>query len=115
MESDLRKKVCLGVADLAEGEIRGYEPEGRLVCLAKVDGQYKAIDDWCNHAGCQLSMGWLDPAPGGGKMIVCPCHEIGFHLDTGKNETSPEICDDQAAFPVTVEGGLVWVELPEEG
>lgn len=113
----MSKKLLLGVADLAEGEMRGYEPEGahgRLVCLVKVEGRYRAIDDWCNHAGCQISMGgWLDRKPGGA-TAVCPCHEIGFDVDTGKNVTSPMICGDQESFPVSVEGGEVWVELPEE-
>jgi len=109
------RKVRLGPADLREGEMRGYEPAGgRLVLLARVEGRYRAIDDWCNHAGCQISMGWLDRRPEGGATAVCPCHEVGFDVETGRNLTSPLICGDQPVFPVTVEGGDVYVELPEE-
>lgn len=110
----MSRKVRLGPADLNDGELRGYEPEGRLVLLAKVDGSYRAIDDWCNHAGCQISMGWIDRGPDGRAMAVCPCHEIGFDLVTGRNLTSPMIAGDQRAFGVSIVEGEVWVELPEE-
>lgn len=109
-------KIRLGPADLRDGEMRGYEvPGGRLVLLGRVGARYRAIDDWCNHAGCQISMGWLDTRPDGGATAVCPCHEIGFDLETGRNLTSPMLCGDQASFPVVVEDGEVWVELPEDG
>jgi len=104
------KNVKLGPADLKEGEIRGYEVGKRNVLVACVGGRVKAIDDWCNHAGCLLSGGHLE-----GNLIVCPCHEIGFDLDTGKNATSPGIADDQPAFKTEVEGGeLVLVDFPVE-
>lgn len=109
-------KVRLGAADLEDGEMRGYElPGGRLVLLGRVGDRYAAIDDWCNHAGCQISMGWLDKRQDGGATAVCPCHEIGFDLQTGRNLTSPELCDDQPAYDVDVRDGEVWVKLPVEG
>lgn len=111
------RRVLLGREELQEGEMRGYEPEGtgRLVCLARVDGRYLAIDDWCNHAGCQLSMGgWLARGPGGAPIAVCPCHEVGFELATGRNVTSPGIAGDQPAFPVHVEDGLVFADIEDE-
>jgi 3-phenylpropionate/trans-cinnamate dioxygenase ferredoxin subunit len=104
------KNVKLGPADLKEGELRGYEIGKRNVLVACVGGRIKAIDDWCNHAGCLLSGGHLE-----GNLAVCPCHEIGFDLDTGKNMTSPGIADDQPAFKTTVENGeLLLVDFPVE-
>lgn len=95
-------KVTLGPADLAEGELRSYEVGKRNVLIARVDGRYRALDDWCNHAGCLLSGGRVE-----GNMVICPCHEIGFDLDTGKNVTSPEIADDQPIFRVSVVDGQI--------
>jgi len=109
----LTKLVRLGVPDLKEGELRGYEPEGeggRLVCLAKVDGQYRAVDDWCNHAGCLLSAGWIARKEGRA-MVVCPCHEIGFDLETGKNLVAPAICGDQQPFRVVEKDGVLFAEI----
>ena len=100
-------KVKLGPADLAENELRGYEVGKRNVLVAKVGGRYKALDDWCNHAGCLLSGGHLE-----GNLVVCPCHEVGFDLDSGANVTSPGVCDDQPTVKVAVVAGEIVVEDP---
>lgn len=83
--------------------------DGRSVCLAKVGGAYRAIDDWCNHAGCSLSAGWLEQH-GARHVVICPCHEIGFDLETGENVNAKHIADDQEAFRVEVVEGEVWIE-----
>jgi 3-phenylpropionate/trans-cinnamate dioxygenase ferredoxin subunit len=98
-------KVKIGPADLEEREMRSYEVGKRCVLVARVDGRYKALDDWCNHAGCLLSGGRIEE-----NMVVCPCHEVGFDLDTGKNLTSPGIADDQTAFPAAVEDGQIVID-----
>jgi 3-phenylpropionate/trans-cinnamate dioxygenase ferredoxin component len=103
----MAEKVNLGPADFAENELRGYEVGPRNVLVAKVGGRYKALDDWCNHAGCLLSGGRLE-----GNTVVCPCHEVGFDLDTGANVTSPGVCDDQPTVKVAVETGDIVVEDP---
>lgn len=102
-------KIKLGPADFSEKELRGYEVGKSSVCVAKINGRYKGIDDWCNHGGCLLSGGHLE-----GNMVVCPCHEVGFDMDTGKNVTSPGVCDDQPAMSVSVEDGELVVDVPEE-
>jgi 3-phenylpropionate/trans-cinnamate dioxygenase ferredoxin component len=102
-------RIELGAADLEEGELRGYDLGKRAVCVARVNGQYKALDDWCNHAGCLLSGGRVE-----GNLVVCPCHEVGFDLDSGANMTSPGVCDDQPRCQVQEEQGRL-VLLAEEG
>lgn len=104
------KRINLGAADLVEGELRGYAVGKRNVLVACVGGNLKAMDDWCNHAGCLLSSGRLEQ-----NTVVCPCHEIGFDLDSGKNVTSPGIADDQPVFPIRIEAGqIVVVGFPTE-
>jgi 3-phenylpropionate/trans-cinnamate dioxygenase ferredoxin subunit len=100
-------KIKLGPADFAEKEMRGYEVGNRNVCIAKVNGRYKGLDDWCNHAGCLLSGGRIED-----NLVICPCHEVGFDLDTGKNETSPGIADDQTVVAVAVENGQIVIDDP---
>ena len=99
----------LGPADLADGEMRSYAVGKRNVLVANVGGRYRALDDWCNHAGCLLSGGHLEET-----TVVCPCHEIGFDLDTGRNVTSPGIADDQPIFRVSVIDGeiVLWDFTP---
>ncbi|MBL8955512.1 MAG: Rieske (2Fe-2S) protein, partial [Myxococcaceae bacterium] len=65
------KKTKLGPANLKEGEMRGYPVGKRNVLIACVGGKVKALDDWCNHAGCLLSGGTLE-----GNQVTCPCHEV---------------------------------------
>jgi 3-phenylpropionate/trans-cinnamate dioxygenase ferredoxin subunit len=102
-------KIKLGPADFAEQEMRGYEVGKRSLCVARINGSYKGLDDWCNHAGCLLSGGRIE-----GNMVICPCHEVGFDMDTGKNETSPHVCDDQPTISIAVEDGELLVELTEK-
>jgi 3-phenylpropionate/trans-cinnamate dioxygenase ferredoxin subunit len=100
--------IDLGADDLAEGELRALEVDGRPLLLARHRGQLSALDDMCNHAGCLLSGGWIDAKKG---SVVCPCHEIEFDLGTGKNLTLPRLCDDQPAHAVRVEDGRALVRL----
>src|SRR4051794_21424948 len=101
-----KQTIVLGPADLANNELRGYEVGKRNVAVVKVDGQYKALDDWCNHAGCLLSGGRIEQ-----NLVVCPCHEVGFDLNSGANATSPGVCDDQPVVPIRVEDGKLVIEF----
>jgi 3-phenylpropionate/trans-cinnamate dioxygenase ferredoxin subunit len=98
-------RIKLGPANFREGEMRGFEIGKRNVVVALIGGKYKALDDWCNHAGCLLSGGRLEA-----NLVVCPCHEVGFDLDTGRNATSPGVCDDQPAFSIALEDGVLVLE-----
>ncbi|MGO9832028.1 MAG: Rieske (2Fe-2S) protein [Myxococcaceae bacterium] len=101
-------RIVLGDADVKEGELRPFEHGKLNICVARVGGRLKALDDWCNHAGCLLSGGRLE-----GNMVVCPCHEVGFDMDTGENLTSPGVCDNQPAFEVSEEQGKVVLHVME--
>src|SRR5690242_16982577 len=102
------KKLMIGPADFKENELRGYELGKRNIMVAKVGGRYKGLDDWCNHAGCLLSGGRVED-----NLVMCPCHEVGFDLDTGANATSPGVCDDQPTARVSVQAGRLMLEVEE--
>ena len=103
-------RATLGPADLEEGELRVYPVGTRQVLVVRVGGRLKAMDDWCNHAGCSLSGGRIEE-----NTIVCPCHEIGFDLDSGKNVTSEGLALDQPTYRIElVDGQLVVVGVPTE-
>lgn len=99
-----QRRISLGRADLAEGELRGLEVGERNILVARVGGRLKALDDVCNHAGCLLSGGHVED-----NLVVCPCHDVGFDLDTGKNVTDPELCDDQPAVRVEEDSGELFL------
>lgn len=87
------EKLTLTPGPLPEGELKGVKVGKRNLLLVRHEGTVRAIDDWCNHAGCLLSGGRVEDS-----MVVCLCHEIGFDLVSGKNVTSPGICDHQHVF-----------------
>jgi len=106
----MSQRIKLGPANFKDGEMRGYEFGKRNVVVVRTGGRYKALDDWCNHAGCLLSGGRVEQ-----NLIVCPCHDVGFDLDTGKNVTSPGVCDHQPAFRIVEENGILILEEEVHG
>jgi 3-phenylpropionate/trans-cinnamate dioxygenase ferredoxin subunit len=94
--------------DVGPADLRSVEVGKRLVLLARDAGCTFALDDWCNHAGCLLSGGRIERA-----QVICPCHEVGFELASGKVATRPRICDDQPRFEITERDGRLLVTLPD--
>lgn len=66
------------VGDLAPGDVKLLNVEGRMVALANVDGTYYVFGDTCTHMQCSLSDGTLD-----GDVVECPCHGSQFNVRTG--------------------------------
>ena len=91
--------------ELATGEGRVVEVEGRELALVNVDGVYHCIENACPHRGGPLGEGDLE-----GRVVSCPWHAWRWDVTTGANTNNPAV--RVAAYPVTVEGGAVFVELP---
>ncbi len=100
------ERISLGPSSaIVEGQLRGFEVEPeRFVLVARLEGGLHAIDDWCNHAGCLLSGGRR-----AGGVVLCPCHEIGFDLLSGKNVTDPNLCADQRRYQVGEQDGEIFL------
>lgn len=86
-----------GLADTPVGPIAVYHVGGRL----------HAVEDTCPHAGASLCDGELD-----GDVITCPRHGSQFRVTDGARVRGPA---DSAIehFPVVIEAGEAFVELPE--
>lgn len=93
------------VGEVAPGEARTVEAEGRPIALFNVDGRFYAIDNTCSHRGGPLGEGDLD-----GSVVSCPWHAWRWDVTTGANVNNPVV--RVACFPVTVEDGGVYVDLP---
>ncbi|PLS86067.1 MAG: Rieske (2Fe-2S) protein, partial [Actinobacteria bacterium] len=64
----------LAAADeVAPGEIRQYQVQGRFVALCNVGGDLYAFEDVCTHAFARLSEGGLE-----GDQVKCPLHGAKF-------------------------------------
>ena len=78
------------------------------ICLAHAeDGNFYAINDVCTHENFLLSGGELFDL-----QVECPQHGSRFDLVTGKVTGLPAVIP-ATTYPVTVEGGEVYVEVPD--
>ena len=92
-------------ADVAPGQVRVFEAQGRRIALCNVDGAFYAIDDVCTHDGGPLDQGEID-----GHQIECPRHGARFDVRDGRALTLPAVRPVRS-YPVQVEDGVVKVGI----
>lgn len=91
---------------LQDGEMRTYSAHGTDVLLVRRAGQYHALAAHCPHYGAPLEKGRLV-----GEQLVCPWHHACFRVTDGAL-CEPPALDALPAFPVRVQEGQVWVQVP---
>lgn len=69
---------------------------------------WHAVDNVCTHQYALLSDGYVEDG-----CIECPLHQGRFDLATGEALCAP-VTASIRVYPVKVEGGKVYVALPEE-
>jgi nitrite reductase (NADH) small subunit len=74
--------------------------------VCNVNGAITALHGVCPHAGGPLGQGRIDE----GGRLVCPFHEWEFDCATGANVALAAIA--VPSYPVKVEGGDVFADLP---
>jgi 3-phenylpropionate/trans-cinnamate dioxygenase ferredoxin subunit len=104
-----RHSICKTAA-LPEGKGESFVVAGWRVALFNVGGEFYAIEDRCSHADAPMADGFVHAAE---LCVACPWHGAEFDLRSGKALSAPA-CEDIAAFPTSVEGDEVWIELPED-
>jgi 3-phenylpropionate/trans-cinnamate dioxygenase ferredoxin subunit len=107
MESEDGFVSVLDLKELDEGKMKLVTVEGTPVLLIKQKGQIFAINNRCPHMACALSGGVLD-----GFVIVCPCHDWRFNIETGEYEDEPFF--QLTKYDWKIEAGRIWVKLEEE-
>jgi nitrite reductase/ring-hydroxylating ferredoxin subunit len=91
------------VTDLAPGDIKPLELEGRRIVLVRDGDAFHATQRACLHQGGDLSEGIVSRG-----FLICPVHGWKFRVATGVHEISPETC--LATFAVRIEGEDVYVD-----
>jgi len=99
----IKRNVC-ALAELQENRGRLVSLGNKALALFRLDERIVAIDAECPHAGGPLQEGAIE-----GGCVVCPWHEYAFELATGRCTTDPALSVN--TYPVSVEGGAVWVEV----
>jgi nitrite reductase/ring-hydroxylating ferredoxin subunit len=90
--------------ELQEGKMKLMRIEGTPVLFVKQSGKIFVIDNRCPHMGCGFSGGTLD-----GLVIVCPCHDWRFNLETGEYEEEPSL--KLVTYEWKIREGKIWVKL----
>ena len=104
MSAEGKRARVARVGDIAEGEARVVEVDGRTLALFNVGGSFYAIDNTCPHRGGPLGEGDLE-----GRIVLCPWHAWRWDVTTGNNANNPAV--KVACYPVSVEGEAVFVEI----
>lgn len=76
----------------------------RELALFRLGDRVHAVENFCPHRGGALAWGEVR-----GGVVHCPLHAWPFEIATGRCIEFPEVAVE--VFPVTVEGGVVFVEL----
>ncbi|MEK7206194.1 MAG: non-heme iron oxygenase ferredoxin subunit [candidate division NC10 bacterium] len=92
-------------SELAPGQAKRVEAQGKRIALFNVGGSYHAVDDTCTHRGGPLSEGQVD-----GNVVTCPWHGAKFNITTGE-VLGPPARAGVASFRTRVSGPDVEVEL----
>jgi nitrite reductase/ring-hydroxylating ferredoxin subunit len=82
------------------------EIDGRRIALVRRDDTVHAVDDSCPHAGGPLSEGTVTAG-----AVTCPYHGWVWDLTTGACRV-PARDARVPVYPVVVEAGEVWIDLP---
>ena len=97
-------KLCSVSEAPGEGNVVEAEAGGVAVCLARLNGDLHALDNWCPHRRGPLGQGWVE-----GNAVVCPWHSWAFDLRSGVAEPPDRAMVD--VFDVRLEGEDVLVDL----
>lgn len=100
-------RVDLGAeAEVREGGSRCVTANGVPYALFKVNGTVYCLDNTCTHLGGPLCQGTLRDS-----VIQCPWHGSRFDVRSGE-VVGPPARRPVRSYPVTIEGGKVWIDLP---
>ncbi len=93
------------IDEIAPGEAKMVEVEGKKIAIFNREGDYYAIDDTCPHARGPLSEGEVE-----GEVVTCPWHGSEFNIKTGKVLGTPARRGVDS-YRVQVEGSIIKIEV----
>ena len=96
-------RLCSAAEAPAAGKLGTFNVSGVDVCLANVEGELSAMDNWCPHRQGPLGEGWIE-----GSAVVCPWHAWAFDCRTGE---CPEENSHVKVYALRREAGDVLVDI----
>lgn len=98
-------RVC-SVDDIDEEDVLRFDHGDETYAIYNTPEGFFATDGLCTHENQHLAEGLVI-----GDVIECPLHQGRFHIPSGKAKTPP-VCIDLKCWPVKVEDGAVFIQLP---
>lgn len=92
--------------NFSEGTMKNVTLGGKEILIAKVEGNYFAINNVCSHAGAELHEGTLSR-----NEVTCPWHGAKWDIKTGGLIWFPQKLNSQENYTVLVEDQNVYVEI----
>ncbi len=102
----MKRRLC-ALVDLPEGAARVFVVDGTELAAARSGAKVFVVENRCSHDDGPLGEGRLL-----GTELECPRHGARFDVATGRATRMPAVAPI-ASFAATVEGGDVFVEMPE--
>jgi nitrite reductase (NADH) small subunit len=78
---------------------------GNTYAICNLEGNVRAYDGVCPHAGGPLGQGAIE-----GNNLVCPWHAWAYDCRTGINDYDETV--RLAAFPVRMDGNDILIDVP---
>ena len=97
--------VC-AADEIDDEDVIRFDHGDRTFAVDNTPKGFFATDGVCTHEGADLTGGLVI-----GDIIECPLHQGRFHIPSGKAK-SPPVCIDLRTYPVRVEGGKVFIDVP---
>ncbi len=90
--------------ELAPGQAKKVEVNGKTIALFNLGGSYHAIDDTCTHRGGPLSEGQVQE-----DVVTCPWHGAKFKVTSGE-VLGPPARAGVSSYPTRITGSDIEVE-----
>ena len=93
------RPIC-PATDLPPGRGRLVHLDGKEIALFNTNGEFRAMEDNCLHAGGPLHEGEVS-----GTIVTCPWHQWRFDLRDGSCNLNPKV--NLKTYPVRVRDGVI--------
>ena len=98
-------RVC-GADEIDEEDVTRFDHGERTFAVYNTEQGFFATDGLCTHEEVHLADGLVID-----DMIECPMHQGRFHIPSGAAKSAP-VCVDLKTYPVKVEDGDVFIQIP---
>ncbi|NLP08765.1 non-heme iron oxygenase ferredoxin subunit [bacterium] len=98
----------MALSELVDNTPRTVRVFGKKILVLRQGDRVYALEDRCSHENNPLADGYASPG-----KIACPRHGALFDLASGAALTPPAY-EAVSVYPVTVENGVVRINVTEE-